>query len=76
MGSAPERTSPALKGRCTKQKSPPEDGFLRDLVAWGGIEPPTRGFSIYQNPLAQCQLSAILLYKRRDADLAQCRVYP
>ena len=35
-----------------KQKSPSRwMGFLRILVAWGGIEPPTRGFSKHPTPV-------------------------
>jgi hypothetical protein len=35
---------PELIPRRSKKK--PTSGLLFDLVAWGGIEPPTRGFSI------------------------------
>ena len=38
--------NPAWLGQTAETTTPTESGWRRILVAWGGIEPPTQGFSV------------------------------
>jgi len=38
-----------MRGESPEATKPTENSWLRILVAWGGIEPPTQGFSVPQN---------------------------